>query len=439
MHGIASKPVPAPRAARGFSLVEMLLAVFILGIGVISIAALFPAGIALQRQATDDTLGPIIAKNAFATIRSKLSREDFGGFNDFGLAPVYQSGVGPAGTIRPVGGADIPQLGGDWGWMRPAFYTNNNNAAVGTIDIFSAGFARQQAPFNLPARPQTPGISWATEMPDGHPGGPLFGIPYNRSKYPLFDIAAADPAAVPASLDLQALLEPAITFSQSERSFPQRGSGDVAVPTYHWECMFRRTGGKVEVAVFVFRVSVPGGDTQPYATRALNNSVLVGTPAAPGGSFETGPQTPPIPALYLAPNFGQATSWPNRSNATAARDEIPGTQIGSSFAPTLVWDDWQLPNAWWIDNHGTVHRVLQGRSRSTQGPVRLQRPIPILPNSPIHGFNPAPAVSGTYPALPEANNRRVGPNGWIEGIWFVPQRDARGNILTPIFAAVEEL
>jgi prepilin-type N-terminal cleavage/methylation domain-containing protein len=135
MHGTASKPVPAPRAARGFSLVEMLLAVFILGIGVISIAALFPAGIALQRQATDDTLGPIIAKNAFATIRSKLSQDDFGGFNDFGLAPVYQSGVGPAGTIRPVGGADIPQLGGDWGWMRPAFYTNNNSAAVGTIDM----------------------------------------------------------------------------------------------------------------------------------------------------------------------------------------------------------------------------------------------------------------------------------------------------------------
>ena len=58
-------------ASRGFSLVEMLLAVFILGIGVISIAALFPAGIVLQRQANDDILGPVVAKNAFAVIRSK--------------------------------------------------------------------------------------------------------------------------------------------------------------------------------------------------------------------------------------------------------------------------------------------------------------------------------------------------------------------------------
>lgn len=436
MHGTASKPVPAPRAARGFSLVEMLLAVFILGIGVISIAALFPAGIALQRQATDDTLGPIIAKNAFATIRSKLSQDDFGGFNDFNLAPLYQSGTGPAGTIRPVGGADVPQLNGDWGWMRPAFYTNAGSPAFGTIDIFAANWSRVQAPFNL--APRIPG-AWATEMPFGHPAGRLFGIPFNRAKYPLYDIALDNPAAIPASLDLQALLEPVVTFSQAERSYPQRGSGDVTVPTYHWECMFRRTGGKVQVAVFVFRVTVPGGETRPYVTSGVDPSLLVGTPGPPSGSFEVSPLTPPIPALYLAPNFGQATSWPNRNTAAAARDEIPGTQSGSAFSPNMIWDDWQLPNAWWIDNHGTVHRVLQGRSRSTQGPVKLQRPIPILPNSPIHGFNPTPAVSGTYPTLPEANGRPIGPNGWIQGIWFVPQRDGRGNILTPIFAAVEEL
>ena len=38
-----------------------------------------------------------------------------------------------------------------------------------------------------------------------------------------------------------------------------------------------------------------------------------------------------------------------------------------------------------------------------------------------------------------ADGRPIGPNGWIQGIWFVPQRDGRGNILTPVYAAVEEL
>ena len=83
---------------RGFSLVEMLLAIFILGIGVISIAALFPACIALQRQAADDTIGPIVAKNALATIRSKLGQDDFGTFEEFGLASY---------SIQPVG-ATVP-------------------------------------------------------------------------------------------------------------------------------------------------------------------------------------------------------------------------------------------------------------------------------------------------------------------------------------------
>ena len=45
---------PAKTACRaGFSLVELLLSVFILAIGIISVSALFPAGIAQQQQTTD--------------------------------------------------------------------------------------------------------------------------------------------------------------------------------------------------------------------------------------------------------------------------------------------------------------------------------------------------------------------------------------------------
>ena len=48
------------RLRRGFSLIEVLLAVFILGIGIISIGAIFPAGIVQQRQSLDDALGPVV-------------------------------------------------------------------------------------------------------------------------------------------------------------------------------------------------------------------------------------------------------------------------------------------------------------------------------------------------------------------------------------------
>ena len=69
----------------GFSLVEVLLAIFILGIGIISVVSLFPAGIAQQRQSVDDIIGPTVAQNAIATIRTRVRPEDFGILEDFGF------------------------------------------------------------------------------------------------------------------------------------------------------------------------------------------------------------------------------------------------------------------------------------------------------------------------------------------------------------------
>ena len=117
---------------RGFSLMEVMLAVFILGIGVISVAAIFPAGISQQRRSNDDIMGPIVAENAIATLRSKLDQEDFGYFEMF------------------VGSDQIPfdtttgMIYGDWPWYRPGFvFSDDQN--VSAIDIFSAQQARISA------------------------------------------------------------------------------------------------------------------------------------------------------------------------------------------------------------------------------------------------------------------------------------------------------
>lgn len=428
---------------RGFSLVEMLLAIFILGIGVISIASLFPAGIALQRQATDDVVGPIVAKNALATIRSKLSQSDFGSFQDFALQPTYNGSI--AGTFQTRGGLLIPQVPGDWCWMRPGFLFDAANA--GTVDVFSSAYTREQ----LGIGSSVSGIK-ASEIADGlsSPSATLFGLPYNPKRYPLYlrpDAASLDPLT-------QRLLEPAVTFTQAERAWPQAGSSSSGgAPQYYWDCMFRRSGGRVQVAVFVYRVAAPGGEPRGYAV-SRSDTASLGSPL-PAGAMDVGPNTPPLPLVYYAPNPGNnaantaTSSWPIRpsvgpaANGVTSRllaDEIPYTGPATPFFQAgKAWDDWMAPGQWWIDNHGNVHTVTKGRlvagaaaatsTAPNQGPVKLSRQIPIMPRAPIYGVLPNVGSENGAQSL----------HSYISAIWFIPNTDRLGNVITPVYATVEEL
>ncbi|MCK4873424.1 MAG: prepilin-type N-terminal cleavage/methylation domain-containing protein [Phycisphaerales bacterium] len=60
---ISREKTPRGTHRRAFTLIEVLMAVFILSIGLISLAAVFPAGIELQRRGADD-LNSVTAANA---------------------------------------------------------------------------------------------------------------------------------------------------------------------------------------------------------------------------------------------------------------------------------------------------------------------------------------------------------------------------------------
>lgn len=61
----------------GFTLVELLLAVFILLIGLTMIACIFPVAADWTRQNAEETVAGIMAKNAVATIQVKYRLADF--------------------------------------------------------------------------------------------------------------------------------------------------------------------------------------------------------------------------------------------------------------------------------------------------------------------------------------------------------------------------
>jgi len=202
-------------ARRGFSLVELLMAIFILGIGVISIAALFPAGIAQQRRAVDDVTGSLVANNALAIIRGKVEAADFGTFEEYNFSPP---------RVR---------IGGDWTWIRPAVMTDGS----GDLDVFGANVAAGNA---------TPDPIATYAVAEGMP----------RSSFRWFNAP------------------PQIIIPQEERFYPQ-GTGQR--PQYYWDCMFRRFQGKILVAVFVYRVGTLGGEPGAYAVSTANVDAA-GTP-----------------------------------------------------------------------------------------------------------------------------------------------------------------
>lgn len=227
-----SSEVNGQRSARrrAFSLVEVLLAIFILGVGVISIAALFPAGIAQQRLSVDEIMGPTVANNAIALIRTKVRAIDFA----WHFAPGHQS------------------VQGDWPWARPAFYGIDTNVspAESSINLFINADTDTELPYNTDI--------WTS-------GPPEVNFTLGERCYPMMPLENRD--------------DPTQGFSAGV---------DGHSPQYIWTPMFRRFQGKMYVAIFVYRVS--GTSSMMYKpTQALPYmKILQGDATHPGGPWAAG-------------------------------------------------------------------------------------------------------------------------------------------------------
>lgn len=400
---------------RGFSLVEVLLAVFILGIGVISIAAIFPAGISLQRQSNDDTLGPAVAQNAMATLRSRLRQEDFGSFSSFNPTQFPYALESKLSNNQPV-----LTIEGDWPWMRPGvIFDNPSTPAVdeGAIDIFS-----YQSTLKARGIPGATSLTTATEIPAGWPTATnpkvLWGIPYNPTRY---YVAAQSDAVFSQNAWERALPEPNVTITQRERYWPMRANTTAIGaerPQYVWDCMFRRFQGRIQVAVFVYRVAAQGAD-RPYTLAVANP--LNSTVECP-----LDPARPPLPVFYLPPTAGPNV-WKAQTPPTDP-STVPNTPAGSALDLARPAFQWQLPGQWILDQNAAIHRVLAGRRSIADGPVRFARPVPVQAPS---------AVIGYRASTPAADADTLARAIWQA--WFLPTRDLNGFQLTPVYVSVEEL
>ena len=387
----------------GFSLIELLLAIFILALGIISIAALFPAGISQQQKAADEVVGSIVAQNALSIIRSRMSQEDFGHASEFDsrFSGWLCSGNPTSAEINPW-----PTVCGDWMWRRPALIKDDYTSLElrGAIDIFSA--------------PRNGVLSeyWTDHvLADNRPITPIPGIPYNLDKYPAID-NTSPPDGIPDDPGT-----PSIIIHAGERQYPM-WSGDVDErprAQYYWDCMFRRFQGRVLVAVFVYRIVAPDGE----------GAYLVDTDGLDNLDF---------PRRVNLKTESSTGSWPSYDdyNLSQSLKELAESNMDD---PTEPRNQWQFPGQWIVDQNGSIHKIKRGRRRSNDAHVVLtSRPleIPVFAG----GFNGGVGVNSLWwdDEVPFSDVQEEG-YGVVTDIWFVPTRDSNGNTIVPVYAMVQEL
>ncbi|MBC8523382.1 prepilin-type N-terminal cleavage/methylation domain-containing protein [PVC group bacterium] len=399
--------VPLNRS--GFSLIELLLAIFVLGIGIISIAALLPAGIRQQQRAADDLIGPIVANNAMAMLRSKVKPEDFGYCEvfDFDNWSPHLCNLGASqGSSN-----SWPTICGDWMWRRPAFVPSTFGDVTNPVDVTLRGA------IDIFGYPDANHIAEQWSSSGGVPG-----IPYNKEKYPNEIDASGNPLGD---------RPPVIRITAAERQYPM-WDGDPRVVTsevydptsrdggkYYWDCMFRRYEQRILVAIFVYRI-VDSSATGPY---------IVDT---------TDWVTPQLPyhRTLLASSTG---TWDATTNV------LTGTDADNPNEPD---NQWQAVGQWIVDQNGHIHRVQRGRRRVSDDDVKLVSSPPTIMVSPsvTNASYAAPTNVNWWegalqdpPVIPSTSFGGMVEEGVVTDVWYLPTSDTLNRTIVPIYATVEEL
>lgn len=356
MSGIAHTP-----GRRGFSLIELLMAIFILGIGLISIASLLPAGIVLQQRAEDELMGPLVAADALELLRARLEPGDFGSWWDFYDAQQdYYRDAGEdayadslaASTIGKLWTARESQpaawLAHDiWPWQRPAVVTSVSDAEAppasrGTLDVF-----------NALAYDGLAGSVGEHTLPDADP----------LRRFQFFDPSDGDQVARGIPFDLFHMSIPRVLITPEERSWP-RPDVSARTPKYFWECAFRKIGEEVQVAIFVYRVQRDSLNTPAWTPEAVRDDFT-----------ENGSLVPLLRTVNLADTNLPFGPWTVGMDGRRNDTQIPGGQDGGAFESGNPNWDWQRRGQYLLDQYGTLHRVLGGRD-STESTLTLTTPVP---------------------------------------------------------------
>ena len=241
---IRGRARPRPGTAGGvgaFTLIEILIAIVVLALGLLGLAAVFPAVIAQQRAAIDETLGQSAATAAFAELTGGgdsidwgllLSDAEFGRFD------------GGSGLVRD--GEQVGLISRFWdsglggGSQAVGEYLNDGTLVLGKVPL----------QFAFGTGPGPSALDLNNDGVDDSVGRRLANGTYEN-----------------------------IEITSSARVFPALGTGQP--PVYVWDAAVRRESAtEVQIAIFVRRLGLQGS-----ASQGVTDLILAGEPLFEGGTY----------------------------------------------------------------------------------------------------------------------------------------------------------